>query len=146
MQKIPTRLTMTALACTAILALAACDNRNNDQTAGQKVDAAISTTEQKADAIGAEIKQGVEAAKDGAAAAVDTIADTARDAAITTQVNADLARDPELSALQINVDTTNGKVVLTGTAPSDTAKARASAKAQAVVGVVTVDNQLRVGS
>lgn len=142
----PIRLAITALACTTMLALAACDSRNTDQTAGQKVDAAISTMERKADAVGTEVKQGVATAKDGAAAAMDTAADTARDAAITTQIHADLARDPELSTLAIDVDTQGGKVVLKGTAPTDAAKDRAAAKALAVAGVTAVDNQLRVGS
>lgn len=146
MQKTHTRLTLTALACTAVLALAACDNRNTDQTAGQKVDAAISTMEKKADEVGADVKQGMEQAKDGAVTAMDSVSDKARDAAITTQINADLARDPELSALKIDVDTSDGKVVLKGTAPNDAAKERAAAKALAVAGVTAVDNQLRVGS
>ena len=101
------RTTMTAIACAALLALAA---------------------------------------KDGAQTAMDNASDTARDAAITTQINADLARDPELSALKIDVDTTDGKVVLNGTAPNDAAKERAAAKALAVAGVTAVDNRLRVGS
>ncbi|MCZ4315210.1 BON domain-containing protein [Comamonadaceae bacterium G21597-S1] len=140
------RTTMTAIACAALLALAACDNGAPEQTAGQKVDAAINTMEQKADAVGAEVKQGVETAKEGAQSAIDNASDTARDAAITTQINADLARDPELSALKIDVDTTDGKVVLKGSAPSDAARERAAAKALAVAGVTAVDNQLRVGS
>lgn len=146
MQSITHRRTATAIACAAVLALAACDNRNGDQTAGQKVDAAIATVEKKADTVGADVKQGVEAAKDATAKAVDNAADMARDAAITTQIHADLARDPELSTLKIDVDTTQGKVVLKGTAPSDAARERAAAKALAVAGVVAVDNQLRVGS
>ncbi len=139
------RTTMTAIACAALLTLAACDNGAPEQTAGQKVDTAIATVEQKADAVGTEVRQGVEAAKDGAQTAIDNASDTARDAAITTQINADLARDPELSALKIDVDTTDGKVVLKGSAPSDAARERAAAKAQAVAGVTSVDNQLRVG-
>jgi osmotically-inducible protein OsmY len=145
MQKAHTRLTLTALACVAALGLAACDNRNDDRTAGQKVDSAISTMEKKSDEASAEMKQGMEKAKDGAVATMDNVADTARDAAITTQINADLARDPELSALKIDVDTADGKVVLKGTAPNDAAKERAAAKALAVAGVTAVDNQLRVG-
>lgn len=145
MQKPQTRLTMTAIAFAAVLALGACDSGQPEQTAGQKVDAAINTMEKKADAVGTEVKQGAEAAKDGAVAAADSVADTARDAAITTQINADLARDPELSALKIDVDTTAGKVVLKGSAPNDAAKERAAAKALAVAGVTAVDNQLRVG-
>lgn len=145
MQNPTTRASVITIACAAVLALAACDNRQTDQSAGQKVDAAINTMEKKADAVGAEVKQGVEAAKDATAKAVDSAADTARDAAITTQIHADLARDPELSTLKIDVDTTQGKVVLKGTAPTDAARERAAAKALAVAGVVAVDNQLRVG-
>lgn len=146
MQNTRIRLTLTAIACAAALALAACDNSKPEQTAGEKVDAAISTMEQKAEVVGAEVKQGVEAAKEGATSAMDNASDMARDAAITTQIKADLARDPDLSALKIDVDTTDGKVVLKGSAPSDAARERASAKALAVAGVTAVDNQLRVGS
>jgi hypothetical protein len=145
MQYPTTRASVITIACAAVLALAACENRQTNQSAGQKVDAAINTMEKKADAVGAEVKQGVEAAKDATAKAVDSAADTARDAAITTQIHADLARDPELSTLKIDVDTTQGKVVLKGTAPTDAARERAAAKALAVAGVVAVDNQLRVG-
>ena len=141
-----TRLSLAALACATLLGLTACDKPSPQATTGEKVDAAINTMEKKADAVGAEVKHGMETAKDSAAKAMDTAADKARDAAITTQINADLARDPELSALKIDVDTVAGKVVLKGTAPNDAARDRAASSAQAVNGVVSVDNQLRVGS
>ena len=141
-----THLSLAALACATLLGLTACDKPSPQATTGEKVDAAINTMEKKADAVGAEVKQGMETAKDSAAKAMDTAADKARDAAITTQINADLARDPELSALKIDVDTVAGKVVLKGTAPNDAARDRAASSAQAVNGVVSVDNQLRVGS
>ncbi len=139
-------LTLSVAAVAATLALSACgDKAGPDQTAGQKVDAAISSIEKKADTVGADVKQGAETVKDTATKAIDSAADTARDAAITTQVHADLARDPELSTLKIDVDTVDGKVLLKGTAPNETAKARAASQAQAVVGVKSVDNQLRIG-
>lgn len=138
-------LTLSVLAIAATLALSACDKPGQDRTAGQKVDAAIGTMEKKADTVGAEMKQGAEAAKQAAANVIDGAADKARDAAITTQINTDLARDPELSALKIDVDTVDGKVILHGAAPNVAAKERAATKAQAVAGVKSVDNQLRVG-
>ena len=140
------RMTLVALACTAVLGLSACGKSAPDTTAGEKVDAAVTTMEKKADTVGAEVKQGVEAAKESTEKAIGTAGDTARDAAITTQVIADLARDPDLSALKIDVETVAGKVMLQGTAPSDTAKERATELARAVSGVSSVDNQLRVGS
>ena len=68
-----------------------------------------------------------------------------KDAAITTKVNAELARDNDLSAIKINVDTAAGHVVLRGTAPNDAARDRATTIAQRVDGVLSVDNQLTVG-
>ena len=41
-------------------------------------------------------------------------------------VNAQLAADPKLSALQINVDTSGGRVLLRGTAPDFTSRERAT--------------------
>lgn len=150
MQTNRSTLTLSAVAIAAVLALSACDNAAQDQTAGQNVDSAVSTMEQKADTVGAKMKEGMETAKETAKETagnvIDSATDTARDGAITTQINADLARDPELSALKIDVDTVDGTVVLKGVAPSDAAKERAAAKALAVAGVKKVDNQLHVGS
>jgi hyperosmotically inducible protein len=66
------------------------------------------------------------------------------DAMITTTVKAELAKDPSLSALKINVDTDNGRVSLKGTAPSNEAREHATTLAQNVKGVSAVDNQLMV--
>jgi hypothetical protein len=66
------------------------------------------------------------------------------DARITTSINAELGRDKDLSAMQINVDTKGGRVLLRGAAPNDVAADRASQLASAVEGVISVDNQLRV--
>ena len=140
------RLTLSVLAVTAALALAACGKADEPTTAGEKLDAAISTVEQKSEEVGKDMKQGLDAAKAGTAEAVDTLKAESQDASITTKVTAELARDPELSALKIDVDTHAGAVVLKGTAPSDAAKDRAVTLARAVAGVVSVESQLRVGS
>ena len=66
------------------------------------------------------------------------------DAVITTSVNAQLVKDPSLSALKIDVDTSGGRVALKGAAPTAAARDRATQLASAVKGVVSVDNQLRV--
>ena len=68
------------------------------------------------------------------------------DATITAQVNAGLAKDPDLSAVKINVDTVNGKVTLNGPAPSTVARDRAETIAKAVTGVTAVNNQLVVSA
>lgn len=74
-----------------------------------------------------------------------TVGQKIDDAKIVTVVNADLVKDKELSALRINVDSTQGNVVLKGTAPNASAKARAENIAKGVNGVVSVENRLTVG-
>jgi hyperosmotically inducible periplasmic protein len=142
---VTSRLGLPVLAVAFTLLLGACGKSDQPTTAGEKLDAAISTVEKKSEAMGQGMKQGMEAAKAGTADAVDTIKAGTQDASITTQITAELARDPQLSALKIDVDTHAGAVVLKGTAPTDAAKDRAVTLARAVSGVVSVDNQLRVG-
>ena len=73
-----------------------------------------------------------------------TAGDKVDDATITTKVNAALAKDKDLSAIKIDVDTQNGVVTLSGPAPTATAKQRASEIARTVKGVSSVNNQLTV--
>ena len=106
--------------------------------------------------VTSDANRSVDAAKANADSAVANATDAARnagtaagskvaDAVITTTVNAELVKDPALSALKIDVDTSAGRVALKGSAPSAAAKDRATQLASAVKGVVSVDNQLRVG-
>lgn len=74
-----------------------------------------------------------------------TIGQKIDDAKIVTVVNADFVKDKELSSMRINVDSTQGHVVLNGTAPNANAKERAETIAKGVNGVVKVDNRLTVG-
>lgn len=132
------RLLLIAPLTAGLLALAACDNKTpTTETAGQKLDSVIATTEQKTEQLSAD-------AKVNAAEAQKDTSEALSDAAITTRVNAQLAADPTLSAIKIDVDTSNGRVRLSGTAPDDAARDRATTMASAVSGVVTVDNQLKI--
>jgi hyperosmotically inducible protein len=117
----------------AALALAACSPRDNSTTAGQKVDEAVASTKSGAQEAKRDAKETTNAVKSGAA-----------DATITTKINAALAADDKLKATKIDVDTSNGKVVLTGKAPDPASRDRATMLAQAVEGVVQVDNRLTV--
>jgi len=138
---------LTAIACAAALTLAACDrDANSDRTVGQKVDSAIAKAEQKADQGGNEIKKEVNSARETAGKAMDAAGSKVKDAAITTGINAELAKDPSLSVLKIDVDTSEGRVALRGTAPNVAARERATQLAQRVDGVVSVENQLKVRS
>jgi hyperosmotically inducible protein len=136
----------TVCALAAAMTLVACDRTDDGRTAGQQVDQAVASADRKADEARQEMRQESREAKNDIDRAVDKAGDTVKDASITTAVNAELARDSELSALRINVDTSNGRVVLRGTAPSESSRQRASSLASRVDGVVSVDNQLSVGS
>ncbi len=177
------RLGAIALAIALATGLAAC-NKNDDRTAGQKLDAGIAKTEQAAqdaqakaaeaardakdaastaaadakDAAstaaadtkaaakeaGAEIRQEAREVKAEVSAAAERVGDLASDAATTASIKTKLLADSELSGLQINVDTKDHVVTLTGPAPDASAKARAETIALAVSGVKSVHNNLTV--
>lgn len=124
-------LTISA-AVAAMLALSAC-NKRDDQSAGQTVDKGVASAK-------AEMKDAKDATKDAAA----NVGAAVTDAMITTKINAALVADDQLKALKINVDTKDGKVVLTGVAPDAGSRDRATTMAKAVNGVVDVDNRLTV--
>jgi osmotically-inducible protein OsmY len=74
----------------------------------------------------------------------DTVADATADARITAAVKARLAADPELSALEISVDTTARRVTLAGTVATPDLVGKAVALALATDGVQAVDSTLQV--
>ena len=131
---------------TVALALSACGRKEDDRTAGQKLDSGIAKTEQKANEAKAAVKQEMAEAKAESKDAAAKLGNKADDAGITVSVNAALAKDSTLSALRINVDTSNGRVTLSGSAPDKTSRDRATSLAQSVKGVVSVDNRLEVRS
>lgn len=123
-------LIATAVALAA--SLAAC-SKPVEPTAGEKLDSAVASTGAAVDKMA-----------DKAGAAIDNAGAKVDDAAITVAVNTALAKDPGLSALSINVDTSDGRVLLKGSAPDSSSRDRAGQLASAVSGVRTVDNQLLV--
>ena len=150
----------------AVLALAACDNRDTGRSAGEQLDSAIAKTGDTAAAAAGKaaelaekardntkeylnspkVKEDVASVKEAFKDAGNAVKEGTADATITGAVSAELARDPELSARRIDVDTKNGTVRLSGPAPTAEAKARAETLAKAVKGVVSVDNALVVGT
>jgi hyperosmotically inducible periplasmic protein len=66
------------------------------------------------------------------------------DATITTKVKAALAKDPDVKAYQVNVETSNGVVQLSGFVDSETNVRRAVQLAQDVSGVRSVKNDIRL--
>ena len=138
------RMSVLLLVCGGALALAACDNKTGQPTAGQQLDSAIARTEQAGADAKAKTEQLASEARAKAESAAASASASADDAAITASVSTDLAKDPDLSAIKIDVDTKGGVVSLNGPAPNAAAKTRAEEIAKSVKGVTAVNNHLEV--
>jgi hyperosmotically inducible periplasmic protein len=125
-------ISLLSISAAAFL-LAACD-QSQPPTVGEKIDAGIERTQQAATEVKQETSQ-----------AASDIADGAADVTITAKVKTALAADDQLSALAIDVDTSNMVVTLSGPAPTREAAERATVLAKAVEGVTEVRNRLTVG-
>ena len=146
-----------AVATTLVLGLGGCNRQSEEKTPGQRVDAALAKVEQETQTVVGKMQQ---TSKEVLAAGKTEIASAAAsspnvlrdvkvqlaDATITANIKAELALDPALSALQINVDSKEGRVALRGTAPDVAARDRATLLAQRISGVLGVDNQLEIRS
>lgn len=127
-----TKITSVAAVSAMVLLSAGCD-RKEDTTAGEKVDNTIANTQQEAQTAANTVENKAE-----------NLGQTIDDAAITTALKGKYVLDDELKAHDINVDTVNGVVTLTGAAPSQAAIDRATTIAKSVDGVKDVQNQLTV--
>jgi hyperosmotically inducible periplasmic protein len=121
------RLSALAGALIASLALGACGRHEINVNTPR---AAAPTEEQRS--------------AEAAQKATDQAVVATHDATITTTITAELARDAALDPNKIDVDTSQGRVVLRGSAPDEDAKERAKQIALAVNGVRGVDNYLSV--
>lgn len=107
------------------------------------VDPAVTAADKRADELRADASRTGDA-QQGAANMADRAGAAISDATITTSVKAALAADDKLSALQINVDTEQGVVKLTGPAPDEISRTRATELAADAKGVNRVENELVV--
>ena len=133
-------LHLPALAALALAtALTACGKHNVDEGAAQSG----STTGTTAGTTPSTDTSQANAGNNGSGGS-STVGQAAGDMAITAKVNAALAVDDKLKATQINVDTREGQVTLTGQAPDAQSRERATTLVSAVDGVKNVNNQLVV--
>jgi hyperosmotically inducible periplasmic protein len=136
--------TVAVAALMAVLALVGCDRRDDTQTTGQKVDAAIGKADEKLGAAKADVQREAERAKQATGDAAQAATAAVTDAAITTGIKAKLFADAQLKARDIHVQTHAGLAALQGTVPDEASRSRASQLAATVQGVTSVDNQLTV--
>jgi hyperosmotically inducible periplasmic protein len=130
-----TDLSSYAVLLAMIASLGACGKQTDDRTVGQKIDSGVEAAQQRG-----------EQAMDQTATAIEStaqkVAASVTDAAITTAVKAELAKDNTLSATQIEVETQGGRVALTGKAPDALSIERATRLVSGIDGVKSVDNRL----
>jgi len=119
-------LLVSALAAAALLSVG-CEQRGTETRTGQT---AAPTTTAK---IEAKTSQ-----------AADKVAMAADDTAITAKVKAAILAEPGLKSLQINVDTKDATVTLTGNVDSDMLRDRAKQIAMSTEGVKNVVDNLSV--
>lgn len=139
-----TKITSVVAVSTMVLLGAGCDRKDGDTTAGEKVDNAATTTQQGAQDAGNTAANATDNAANTAANTTANAGQSIDDAAITTALKGKYVLDPDLKAIDINVDTMNGVVTLTGAAPSPAAVEKATTVAKTVDGVKDVQNQLTV--
>ncbi|KQV85999.1 BON domain-containing protein [Pelomonas sp. Root1237] len=119
-------------------ALGACSRQPDDElSAGQRADNAVADAKREGSEVLADARM-------SAREAADATARVSSDMNITAKVNAALAVDDQLKATQINVDTRDGQVTLSGQAPDPRSRERATTLAAAIDGVKQVNNQLVV--
>lgn len=94
--------------------------------------------------VGEELDEAGEAIGREAERVGEEVEPAARDAQITATVKSKLLSDPEVSAFQIDVDTSGGRVTLSGTVDSDAAKEEAEELARNTEGVDEVENLIEV--
>ena len=137
------RLTLLGTVVATFGSLSAC-NRPGGETVGQKVDGSIADIKSATKEIRAEASSAATDAKAAGAKAAEAVSAAAKDISITAKVKAALASDASVKLMRIDVDTTDGRVSLIGTAPNAASRERAQAVANGVDGVLTVDNRLLV--
>lgn len=162
--------TAAAIALAAAL-VSACDRQatadaqRSAERAGQKIDKALDRTGQKLAEAGERVATTVKEAvtpdgygapgtrttttiTTGPSTSVSGLPAQTRgalgDAAITASIKTDFLKDPDLSVLKIDVDTTDGIVTLNGLADNEAARSRAEKLAGAIKGVREVRNHLTV--
>jgi len=138
-----TLLLFPALALSATLV--ACNRADNGQTAGTAGDRPAATARSDAPPQARTDSTTTMPAPAGPTAA-QKAGNAVSDSTITAEVKTALAADPQLSALRIEVDTNNGVVTLTGPAPDEKSKSRATQIAAGPKGVMRVENRLEVKS
>ena len=118
----------------------------DDRSLGTRLDDTVAAAGGTVERGVSDLRGAANGAAAGTAVAADRVAGALSDTGITAAVKTALAADPSLSALKVEVNTTDGVVRLDGPAPDAKSRERAGVLAAAPDGVRQVDNRLVVPS
>ena len=116
----------------------------DERTVGDRAESAADTAKEKTKDAGNAIGNAAEKTGNVVSNTAKSTADATSDMYLTSMVKMRLLADENTPAMDINVDTEDGKVTLFGIVPTAEAKAEAQAEAEKVSGVTSVSNQLQV--
>lgn len=133
-----------ALASSLVLLVSGCDRGPEERTAGEAMDESAATERTETEQLGDTLQRDADQAGDTMEQRADQAGQAIEDATITAEIKTRFLADDTLKGLEINVDTEQGVVTLSGSVQSETAKDRATQIAQSVDDVVNVNNQLTV--
>ena len=128
----------------AAIAAAFVSSYYDDRSLGTRLDNTVAAAGSTVERGVSDLRGAATGAATGTAVAADRVAGALNDTGITAAVKTALAADPSLSALKIEVNTTQGVVRLDGPAPDPRSRERAGVLAAAPDGVRQVDNRLVV--
>jgi hyperosmotically inducible protein len=126
----------------AVLVLAACEQKGPAEKAGQKIDQASEKAGQKIDQTAEKAAKELEGAKAAVIEKADSAGEYMDDSMITAKVKEALITDDLLKAVQIEVTTLNGVVKLSGTLNSEQLVSRAVDLVKSQKNVKSVQNDL----
>lgn len=128
-----TILGLASLSLIFTLGLTACEQDGTAEKAGQKIDRAAENMGEKMDE-----------ARDSLDRRVERTGNYLGEATITGKIRAEILRDSSIKVFQLNIDTTNGMVKLSGAVDSQQSIDRIKDIARGVEGVKSVDSNLTV--
>lgn len=128
----------------AVVAALFVANQYDGLSLGTRLDDTVNAAGSTVDRGVSDLRGAADGAAAGTAGAAERMAGALNDTGITAAVKTALAADPGLSALKVEVNTSQGVVRLEGPAPDEKARERAGVLAAAPDGVRQVDNRLVV--
>lgn len=122
---IPADSVLVMICLSAILGLAGCQQEGTAEKVGQKIDKATENAEKKIEQVTEKAGKEIEGAKKSVIDQSETAGEYIDDSVITLKVKAAILNDSLLKASQIEVNTVNGVVKLSGTVDSEQSLSRA---------------------